>query len=116
MGDMIWNSIIDHIPLWGWFVIIGAPIGAALYFASPILIPLWHMLPNWVKALLIFIGGLALAFLGGRYRGRANAEEEQRRRDAQALQKRTEVDHEVDNLSDKETADRLRDRWTRDKS
>lgn len=114
MSSIIWNSIVDHIPLWGWFVIIGAPIGAALYFASPILIPLWHALPTPVKAVLIFVGGVGLAFLGGRYRGRANAEAEQRRREAQALQKRTEVDREVDSLSDKQTADRLRDRWTRD--
>lgn len=114
MGQMIWNAIIDHIPLWGWFLIIGLPIAALLYFFSPILIPLWRALPTPVKAVLIFIGGLFLAFMGGRYRGRANAEEEQRRRDAQALRKREEVDHEVDRLSGTETKDRLRDRWTRD--
>lgn len=114
MASMIVDSIIDHIPLWGWFIIIGVPSGALLYFFYPILIPLWRALPTPVKAGLIFIGGLALAFLGGRYKGRWNAEEEQRRRDAQALQKRTEVDHEVDNLSDKQTADKLRDRWSRD--
>lgn len=111
---MIMNAIIDHIPIWGWVVIIGLPIGAALYFFSPILIPLWRMLPTPVKAVLIFAGGLFLAFMGGRYRGRWNAEEEQRKRDAAALQTRTEVDHEITNLSDKETARRLRERWTRD--
>lgn len=114
MGSMIWNAIVDHIPLWGWFIIIGLPIGALLYFFSPILIPLWRALPTWLKATLIFIASLFLAFMGGRYKGRANAEEEQRRRDADALRKRTEVDHEIDQQSDKQTADQLRNRWTRD--
>lgn len=112
---MLWNYIIDHIPLWGWIVIIGVPVGAALYFFSPILIPLWRALPTPVKAVLIFVGGLFLAFMGGRYRGRQNAEEQERRRNAEALQKRTEVDHEIDSISDKEAQKRLRDRWTRDK-
>jgi membrane protein implicated in regulation of membrane protease activity len=114
MASMIWNSIVDHIPLWGWIVIFGVPAIVALYYLSPILLPIWRILPMPVKAGLIFIGGLFLAFLGGRYRGRWNAEEEQRKRDAQSLQKRTEVDSEIGNLSDKQTADRLRDRWTRD--
>lgn len=114
MGEMIWNAIIDHIPLWGWVVLIGVPMIAALVYFGPVLLPLWRMLPNWLKALLIFLGGLFLAFMGGRYRGRANAEEEARRRDANAINKRMEVDREVDNLSDKQTTDRLRDRWTRD--
>lgn len=114
MGEMIWNAIIDHIPLWGWFIIIGAPIAALLYFFGPILLPIWRMLPLPVRVALIGIGAAFLAFMGGRYRGRANAEEEQRKRDAQALQKRTEVDHEVDKLSGKQTADKLRDRWSRD--
>lgn len=114
MLSLIWNSIVDHIPLWGWMVIFGVPAAALLYFFYPILIPIWRMLPTPIKGVLIAIGVGLLAFLGGRYRGRANAEEEQRRRDAQALQKRTEVDHEVDKLTNTQTKDRLRDRWTRD--
>lgn len=111
---MIWNWIIDHIPLWGWLVIVFGVGGVILAYAYPVLLPIWRMLPTPVKAGLITIGALILAFLGGRYRGRRNAEEEQRKRDAQALQKRTEVDHEVDKLTDTQTKDRLRDRWTRD--
>lgn len=113
MGEMILNSVIDHIPLWGWFVIIGVPIGALLYFFSPILLPIWHMLPTPVKAALIFVGAVFLAFMGGRYRGRSNAEEEERRRNAEALGKRTEVDRHVDSL-DKKGLDGELDRWRRD--
>lgn len=113
---MIMNYILDHIPLWGWFIIIGVPAGALLYFFGPILLPIWRMLPLPVRVALIGIGAAFLAFMGGRYKGRWNAEEEERRRDAQSLQKRTEVDHDVDMQSDAQTADKLRDRWTRDKS
>lgn len=111
---MIANWIIDHIPLWLWIVIVAVPTGALLYFFGPILLPLWRMLPLTVRVALIGIGAALLAFMGGRYRGRANAEEEERRRDAQSLQKRTEVDHDVDVLSDKQTKDRLDKRWSRD--
>ena len=114
MGEIIWNTIVDHIPLWGWMVIIALPIGALLYFFYPILIPLWKALPTPVKAVLIFIVGLFLAFMGGRYKGRANAEEEQRRRERDALKTRTEVDHEIDNKSGSQVNKDLRDRWSRD--
>lgn len=114
MASIIWNSIVDHIPLWGWFIIIGVPIGALLYFFGPILLPIWRMLPLPVRVALIGVGAAFLAFMGGRAKGRWNAEEEERRRDAQALQKRTEVDHDVDVLSDKGRSDKLRDRWSRD--
>jgi membrane protein implicated in regulation of membrane protease activity len=111
---MFMNWIIDHIPIWGWVVIIGVPVGALLYFFGPILLPLWRMLPLPVRLGIMAVGAAFLAFMGGRYRGRANAEDEQRRREAQAIQKRTEVDHDVDILSDKGRQDKLRDRWTRD--
>lgn len=113
MAGIIWNSIVDHIPLWGWFVIFGVPAGVLLYFFYPILLPIWNLLPTWLKAVLIGIGAAILAFLGGRYKGRANAEEEERRRNAEALQKRTEVDSAVDRLGTGEAEKRLRDRWSR---
>lgn len=114
MLQMIMNSIIDHIPMWVWLTVSGCALGAALYFFSPILIPLWRVLPGPVKALLIALATAAIAFLGGRYRGRANAEEEERQRNAEALQKRAQVQNETDKMSDKEVGDDLRDRWTRD--
>lgn len=114
MLNIIWDLIVDHIPLWGWFVIIGAPIGAALYFASPILIPIWNMMPTPVKVVL---GGLVagfLAYMGGRYRGRQNAEEQERQRNADAMRKRNEVDHDVDSKTPAQVQKQLRDRWSSD--
>lgn len=113
MLGMFWNSIVDHIPLWGWFVIFGVPAGVLLYYFGPILYPIWRMLPTPVKGILIAIGVGLLAFLGGRYKGRANAEEEERRRNAEAMRKRNEVDNAIDNKSPSQVQDQLRDRWSR---
>lgn len=107
------NFILDHIPIWGWVVIIGVPVGVLLFYFGPILLPIWNALPNWMKWTLGGIGAIFLAFMGGRYKGRANAEEEERKRNAEALQKRTEVDHDVANMSNKDVQDKL-GRWTRD--
>lgn len=113
MFEMIWNSIIDHIPLWLWIVIIGLPSLAAFYYLSPILIPIWNLMPGWLKWTLAGIGAIFLAIMGGRYKGRKDAEEEERRKNADALKKRTEVDHDVQNLDNKGVQDKLRD-WSRD--
>lgn len=114
MAGMIWNYIVDHIPLWGWFVIFGVPAIVALYYLSPILLPIWRMLPTPVKGILIAVGAAFMAYLGGRYTGRKNAEDEERRKNAEALQKRTEVDSEIDHKTGSERQKDLRDRWSRD--
>lgn len=113
MFDMIWNSIIDHIPLWGWMVIFGVPGIVALYYLSPILLPIWRMLPPPVKGIILAVGAGLLAYLGGRYKGRANAEEEERKRNARVQQTRDEVDREVNALPKGEARKKLDDRWTR---
>lgn len=116
MFQMILNSIIDSIPWWGWVIIVGAPIGALLFYFGPVLLPIWRMLPLWLRALILGIGAAFIAWMGGRHVGRENAREEERRRNAEALNKRVEVDHEVDKLNEGEAAKRLRDRWGSDKS
>lgn len=110
---MIFNWIIDHIPLWVWITVFAAVVLAAFYFASPVLIPLWKITPRWVKITLTFVGAVVLAILGGRYKGRQDAEEEQRRRDNEALQRRTEIDHDIEKL-DRPATDKRLDRWMRD--
>jgi hypothetical protein len=112
--SIICNWIVDQIPLWGWFIIFGAPIGALLFYFGPVLLPIWRMLPGPVRGVMIAAGVGLLAWLGGRHKGRQNAEEEERRRNAEALKKRTEVDHEIGSMSGGQVENRLRDRWTRD--
>lgn len=115
MFEIIWNSIIDHIPLWGWIVIFGVPGIVALYYLSPILLPIWRMLPAPVKGIILAIGAGLLAYLGGRYKGRKDADEEGKRRDAAAEKTANEVTNEVGHMSGKEAQDQLHDRWSRPK-
>jgi hypothetical protein len=106
--------IIDHIPIWAWVVATLALAGVAWFYLGGVLLPIWNLMP---KPLKIAIGGTLAAigfYLGGRYRGRANAEEEDRRRNAEALQKRKEVDDAVSKLPPGEAESRLRNRWSSD--
>lgn len=114
MAEMIWNSIIDHIPLWGWIVIFGVPAGAVLWYLGPVLLPIWRAIPLPIRLVIMGIGAAVLAYLGGRYKGRANAEEQERRRNAEAMRTREKVDHEIGSLKTGEAEKRLRDRWGSD--
>lgn len=110
---MILNWILDSIPIWVYVVVGCAGAGALMYFFSPIIIPLWNLLPNWLKWFLGFIVAMFLAIMGGRYKGRQDALEEQRKRDAEAAAKRKTIDAEVTNL-DRPAVDKRLDPWMRD--
>jgi hypothetical protein len=114
MFDIIWNTIVDHIPWWVYMVAGTAGIGALFYFFSPILVPIWNMLPTWLRAALIGTVAAFLAWIAGRNTGRHNAEEEERRRNADAMRKRNEVDNAVDKKSDSQVQQDLRNRWSSD--
>jgi membrane protein implicated in regulation of membrane protease activity len=103
MFDIVWNSML----------IIAAPIGDLLFYFGPVLLPIWRAIPQPIRLGIAAIIAACLAYLGGRYRGRQNAEEEERQRNADALQKRHEVNNEIAKLSPKEREDKLRDRWSR---
>lgn len=111
---MIWNMIVDSIPWWVYAVVGTAAIGTVLWFASPIVLPIWHLIPLPARVAIVGVGAAFLAWIAGRNRGRANAEEEERRRNAEALQKRTEVDRDIGKMPDNEIDQKLRDRWSRD--
>lgn len=105
--------LLDHIPLWLSLTICGVIAAVALYFASPIIIPIWRALPTPIKRVLEVALAVLIAVLAGRYKGAKDERDAAARRNAQAIQNRSEVDHEVSNLSDKATKERL-DRWNRD--
>jgi membrane protein implicated in regulation of membrane protease activity len=111
---MILSTILDHIPLWLSLTVGGIVTIVTLYFFSPILIPLWGMLPKPVKIVLEAALAVVVALLAGRYKGAKDERDKQAAREAGAIQKRTEVDHEVSTLPNKQVADRLRDNWSRD--
>jgi hypothetical protein len=108
---MILNNVVESIPWWGWVLIVAAPIGVLLFYFGPVLLPLWRALPLWLRAVILGVGAVFIAWMGGRTVGRRNAEEEERRRNAEALRKRVEVDREIGKLSGDEAQKKLRDRW-----
>jgi membrane protein implicated in regulation of membrane protease activity len=110
---MIWNFIVDHIPVWVYVVVAVLGAGALFYFFSPVLIPLWNILPGWLKWLLGGIAAIFLAYVGGRYKGSHDEEERERQRDADALKKRKEVDDNVAKMDPKTVKTDL-DKWRRD--
>ena len=107
------NFILDHIPVWVYVVVACAGAGALMYFFSPIIIPLWNLLPNWLKWTLGFIVAMFLAVMGGRVKGRRDAEEEQAKRDAAAISNRKKIDDEVAKL-DRPAVDKRLDPFMRD--
>lgn len=111
----ICNMIVDAIPLWGWIVIFGVPIGGVLYACGPILLPIWRMIPQPIRFAIYAIFAGLLAYLAGRHTGRGNARDEQKQRDAAAEKTALEVQNEVGRMSGKEAQDKLRDRWSRPK-
>lgn len=108
------GCIVDHTPLFVWLVLAGVIVIPLLIYFGPVLLPLWRMIPMPVRLFLMAVGAAIAAYLGGRYKGRANAEQAERDREANAFKTRAKVDHEVDTLGKSEVEDRLRKRWTRD--
>jgi hypothetical protein len=107
------NFILDHIPLWAYLVFGGLVTATLLYFFSPILIPLWQMLPRPIKSALILVVSVIGALLAGRYKGAKDERDAEARRNAAAIQKRTEVDADVSKLSNKDVKSGLSN-WQRD--
>ena len=104
---------IDQIPLWVYIAVallIAAPL---LYFFGPILAAVWRVMPNGVKIAFGAIAALLSAYVLGRNKAAKNAKEEQKRRDARAVQTRQEVHDDVQKLNRADTDKRL-DRWMRD--
>lgn len=110
---MDWFGLfLGWVPLWAWIslcIVAAIPI---LYFFGPVLLPIWRMLPTWLQAVFLGIGATLLAWAGGRYVGAKTERDEQKRREANALRNRAEIDDEVRNMPKKDVHDRL-GRWNR---
>lgn len=102
------NWIINSIPLWAWVTI----VGAVLLATYSLWLPIWNLLPGKVKVAIIFVATLGGAYLAGRYKGARDERDLVAKRNAEAIQKRLEVNREVDKLSNKEVDDKLKP-WIR---
>lgn len=99
----------NFIPWWVWLVAALIALGLTVQFWSPI----WAIMPQWMKAAMLFIGALLLAFFAGRNRGAKDERDMRRDADAHAVENRKEIDNEVSKL-DRPAVDRRIDRWMRD--
>lgn len=106
---MIWNLIVDSIPWWIYPAAAGVVLAVTVQFWSPI----WLALPRPVKAAIIGAGAIFGAYIAGRNRGARNERDRRDAANAQANQKRTEIEDEIRNSSDDDLHKRA-SRWMRD--
>ncbi len=98
MLQIIWNSIIDNIPWWGYVLAAAVALG----FLYPYAAPIWAILPRWLKVALIAIGGVFTAYIAGRNRGAANARLADKEKRDGAVRNRLEVNQRVDKMKPSE--------------
>lgn len=105
--------MFDIIPWWVYWLVVGIGVSAMLYFASPILVPLWNATPRWVKVALGVVAALFTAYVKGKNDAARRAREKQAELDRQAIQKRMETDDRIQKM-DKDTVHGRLSRWNRD--
>lgn len=103
------NWIIDSIPWWV-YVAAGIIVLAATY---QFWLPIWALMPNWMKIAFGAVAAIAAAFLAGRNRGADDERKQREKNDAVAVDNRKEVDKAVDAL-DKPALDKRLNKWMRD--
>lgn len=92
----------NYIPWWVWVLIAGGGGGAILAFvpgALALVVSIWNALPKPVKVVLGGIAAVAVAYVAGRNKGSKDERAMEARRNAQATQKRLEVNREVQQMS-----------------
>lgn len=113
MWEAIAANIANQIPWWVYLAVGLAAVGSALWFASPIVLPIWRMIPLPARVAFAGIGAAFLAWIAGRNKGARDARTLQRENDARAIKNHDEVQKEVRNLSPAERDRRLNE-WMRD--
>jgi hypothetical protein len=99
----------NHVPWWVWLVAVLVAAGFTVQFWLPI----WAVMPNWLKVTLAAVGAVLTAYVAGRNKGSKDERDRRAKADAHAIQNRKDVDDEVRNLSPSDVDKRL-DRWSRD--
>lgn len=95
MMYLIFRSWVDSVPPQWWIAMMVVAAVIAFYFLSPILLPIWALMPKWLRWLL---GGFVLtiiAYAGGRYGGKKDADALAEKRGARANQIRDNEDAKV---------------------
>jgi len=107
---MDWLSwAFNYVPWWVWLVAVLVAAGFTVQFWLPI----WAVMPNWLKVALAAVGAVLTAYVAGRNRGSKDERDRRAKADAHAIQNRKETDDEVRNLP-ADDLDRGLDKWMRD--
>jgi hypothetical protein len=96
----------NWIPWWVWPLLAAALVLAFLPYVAPV----WAMLPRWLKAVIIAVGGLFTAYWAGRNKGAKDERDKTKKQTEQALRKREEIHNEVSKLPPSEVDKRLDER------
>jgi hypothetical protein len=107
MDTLSWA--FNYVPWWVWGVI--AVVLLAVFWQA--LLPIWLVMPKWLKGLILGAGALLTAYIAGRNRGSKDERDRRAKADAHAIQNRKDVDDEVRNLP-ADDLDRRLDKWMRD--
>lgn len=102
--------ILDRLPWWTWIAAILVP----LVLTYPWWGPIWRSFPRPLRSTIAGVLLALGALLVGRSQGSRSERERQKARDAQAEQRRREVDRAVSNL-DPAARERAWNEWLRDK-
>jgi membrane protein required for beta-lactamase induction len=103
------NAVLDHIP---WYVY-AFVIGLALVASIPYWLPVWNVLPNWLRWLLVAIVTTGLAYFAGRNKAAKDAAAAREKANANAIANRQKVDAKIAGTSDAGVASSL-DKWMRE--
>ena len=95
MLEIIWNSIVDNIPWWGY--VLAALVGVG--FAYPYLAPVWALLPKPVKVAIGVAAAGFTAYIAGRNRGASNARLADKEKRDKAISNRLEVNQRVEKMT-----------------
>lgn len=106
--------IMDSVPWYVWLLPAPIIIGVLLWFFGPFIIGIWNALPTKVKAVLIAIGTVGLAYLIGRSQGNKTARDRLEAQRKQAVESRRQIHDDVQKRDDKRIDDDL-SKWLRDK-
>lgn len=105
----MFDLVINAVPFWVWLIVIGIGLAVTAQFWMPI----WLVLPRWLKALILGTGAILAAYGFGRNKGFRDEQRRREKANAQAINNRNEVNDEVGKM-DTPDVDRNLDKWMRD--
>lgn len=109
MSGWLVSYVLDHVPWW-LYVFAGAVV---FFMTVPYWLPIWNVLPNWLRVTLAGTAAVAVAYLAGRNKGASDAAKAREKANADAIKNRQTIDANVGGMGDADVTRGL-DKWMRD--